>query len=97
MFFFSDLLSEAGSHKPFHERSPWDFVQVNPALWRPAESGNRGVRPFGYGMGGRAGVELRHLMADQHPSLDRFVEIDCQPETVLAEEGVRQNVLNPEP
>ena len=52
-------------------------------------------------MGGRAGVELRHLKADQHPSQDRFVEIgesmNCQPETVLAEKRARQNVLNPEP
>ena len=85
-FFFSDFLSEAGSHKPFHERSPWGDT--------------RGIREQG-GMGGRAGVELRHLKADQHPSQDRFVEIgesmNCQPETVLAEKRARQNVLNPEP
>ena len=66
----------------------------------PRTGDTRGIREQ-HGMGGRAGVDLRHLMADQRPSLDRFVEIgestNCQPETVLAEEGVRQNLQNPEP
>ena len=50
-------------------------------------------------MGGWEGIDLKHFKADQHPSLGGYEEIgestSCQPETVLTEEGARQNVLNP--
>ena len=59
---------------------------VNPALGdTPRNPGIGASDQSVYGMGGWAGIDLRHLMADQHPSLDGYEEIgestSGQPET----------------